>query len=518
VKTGSFFKGEPGVREIPIFQPCPDDRKMPLVAALLRFAGSNRTSWHMPGHGGGQAWPSWLKSALTEIDVTELPQTDDLNQPAGPALQAMDLAAAAFGAGVTRFITSGSTSALQIMLALCVGRGGRLLLPRAVHQSAAHAAALLNLDLCWLNAQSLPSGLAGFGLLPLPTPADVENALCRHPDCRAVLLTAPDYYGFCPDLAAIARITHRYGALLLVDEAHGAHLSFGAGLLPVDAMGAGADACVQSGHKTLPVLTPGAFLHLSAGALAEGRVSAAELDRMIPVFQTSSPSFPIAATLDYARAWLTECGHMAIRRQLEFLADFSATMPDGLFCSSVSARPDPDTAIWRDPLRLVLACRPEAPYQTAQALDKGLAAAGIDIEFADLNRLVLLPGLQQPAEAWRRLSDALRHLDESGVCLFTRPNDRIALEDEWRILLAGLPEAALLPGDALFGRHRLRQVPLAQSAGLISARSILPYPPGIPLIWPGERLDKNRVDFLRRLSENNISIAGIDQDNLWVLA
>ncbi len=130
-----------------------------------------------------------------------------------------------------------------------------------------------------------------FGLLPQVTPQSVAAALEANPDGQVVLVTSPDYYGTCADLPAIAEVVHQYGGVLLVDEAHGAHFAFGHDL-PPSAMCAGADACVQSGHKTLPVLTPGAYLHISASALTTGRLSADRLEQMLSVFQTSSPSFP----------------------------------------------------------------------------------------------------------------------------------------------------------------------------------------------------------------------------------
>jgi len=499
---------------------------MPLVSALLKFSSDGRSSWHTPAHNAGQAWPTWLKLSLPELDVTELPLTDDINRPKGPASQAMQLAARAFGAGLTRFITSGSTTALQIMLAACVGRGGQLLLPRCVHQSIVHAAALLDLELHWLPAESLSGAEDSLSLLPRVTPENVAATLTRYPTCRALLLTAPDYYGQIPDVVEIARIAHAHGALLLVDEAHGAHLAFGPGVLPPNAIQSGADACVQSGHKTLPVLTPGAYLHVSRDALAAGRILESDMDRLIPVFQTSSPSFPIAATLDYARAWASAHGHEAICRQMEFLAEFTSTLPSGFVASPVSMRCGPGNGWLRDPLRLVLT-QTDCSRQTAVELAVELARSGIDVEFADLTRLVMIPSLLQTEADWHRLTAALRSVADAKPAKLLLPGQHCregtaavrlaAVEKEWRLLLTLAPESVLTPGEALLRRCQIQRLPLAKAAGKISARAILPYPPGIPLIWPGERLDQDRVDFLRRLLENNISVTGIDQENLWVI-
>ena len=492
-----------------------DPHDMPLADTLQKLAAERRSSWHMPAHGGGRDLPAWLAEHLAGFDVTELPLTGDINNPAGPAEQAMSLAARSFNAGLTRFITSGSTTALQTMLAVAVGRGGSLLLPRAVHQAVAHAIALLDIKPCWIEDESpLPPAYRPFSLLPQISARQVDAALHRHPECRAVILTSPDYYGFCPDLVSVAHVAHTHGKLLLVDEAHGAHLAFSP-LLPISAMQAGADACVQSGHKTLPVLTPGALLHISADALSAGRLDCERLTSLVPVFQTSSPSFAIAATLDYARAWLDRIGNQAIRIQLDHLKAFRSSLPTGMTCLSGDAWQSEE--FQHDPLRLVLAGPENLHALPARHFSSCLTAEGIDIEFADLSRMVLIPSLRQPEREWQRLSDTIRHL-MARLDTFIVNRDLSKLENEWRYWLLARPQQILPPGDVLFGQLPFCRVRLADAAGRICARPILPYPPGIPLIWPGERIDDLRVDFLRRLSENSISINGIDQDSLLVLA
>jgi len=502
-----------------ISEPVQTKLNMPLVDDLLQIAGQHRSSWHMPAHGNGQDWPTWLREQLADLDITELPLTGDINKAEGPAGQAMELAAGSFGSGLTRFITGGSTTALQIMLAFSVGRGGAVLLPRCVHQSIAHSLAILDIRPCWIETEkNLPEILCPYSLLPQVTPAKVEEALKQNPECTAVILTSPDYYGICPNISAIADLVHSQGKLLLVDEAHGAHMMFSP-LMPVPAMKSGADACVQSGHKTLPVLTPGAMLHVSAEALQNGRLDAERLTSLVQVFQTSSPSFLIAATLDYARAWLDQSGEQAISHQLEMLKEFRLSLPMGFNCLPVMARLPQLTDFSRDPLRLVIAVNnQEGPIQASELAGR-LAALGIDIEFADLSRLVLIPSLRQKEQDWHRLTAAIGQLQLQPQSTSSADTQkRSELEREWQYWLTARPRQSMLPGKALFGNYRLRRVKLADSAGRICARAILPYPPGIPLLWPGELIDNLRVDFLRRLSENSISINGIDQDSILVLA
>jgi arginine decarboxylase len=502
-------------------------RQMPLVQALLEHAAGRRQIWHMPGHKAGRAWPAWLSRRLASLDVTELPTVGNLNHPDGAALQAMTLAAHAFGAGLTRFITGGSTGGLQILLAWTVGRRGRLIVPTNCHQAIIHAAGLLDLQLTWLKPTGYPppdrtAESPRLTLLAQVTAADVARALAEQPDCRAVLITSPDYYGGCADIRAIAAIVHAAGALLLVDEAHGAHLAFAPGKLPPSALAAGADACVQSGHKTTPVLTQGAYLHVAADALANGRLAGAALDRMLPVWQTSSPSWLIAATLDWARAVLAAEGQARIDRQLDYLTGFAADLPVGFICqASMADAADQRPAAGqpgRDPLRLVLTVRDSADVRVLPALSAWLTTRRIDIEMADLTRLVLIPSLwHQPAD-WHRLSAALKSFGTDSRHQSAVSAGLLDLEQTWRRLLVNPAQAELTIGAALLAEHRLEQVKLEHATGRIAASCLAPYPPGIPLIRPGERLDGERVDFLRQLLDNKINTVGIDQEKIWVIA
>lgn len=512
-----------------------------MLDALLAHTRSGRSSWHTPGHHAGQAWPSWFRHCLADIDLTELPSTDDLNRPSGPAGRAMELAAGACGAGLTRFITSGSTTAIHVMLACAVGHGGTLMVARSCHRSVLHAAALLNLTVLPLRQTGFPPPDActqqpRLTLLPQATAADVDEALADHPHCQAVLLTSPDYYGGCAATHEIAQVVHRRGALLLVDEAHGAHLSYDRGQrLPSSALAAGADICVQSGHKTLPVLTGGALLHIGKTALDDGKLTEDMLDRLIPVFQTSSPSFPIAASLDYARKLLTESGSIRIGQQLDYLDTFRGALHGRLACQPDRRVPPAgpacsgSSALDRDPLRLVLTTRDEDDVSAIPFLARQLFDSGIDIEFSDLTRLVLIPSLWQQESEWAKLAAILNAaasapgfagLSQRGRSWVGHSRRLLALEANWRCIIQqpqNLQQHLSLQ-EALLPNRPIRQLFLKEAAGMIAARTVAPYPPGIALIWPGERIDQDRVDFMHQLLENSISISGIEAGKVQVFA
>ncbi len=499
------------------------DGCVPLVEALLAHAQANRSSWHTPGHQQGGAWPAFFHQGLSLLDQTELPLLDDLNQPTGPAREAMQAAANAFGAGYTRFLTGGSTTSIYILLAAAVGTGGKVLTAGTCHQSVLHAAALLGLNLVSFEQTGFPDhedpDQPRLSFLPQATVEDVQRGLRDHPDCQAVWLTSPDYYGSCAQLEAIASCVQAHKKSLLVDEAHGAHLAFGPELLPVTALAAGADGCVQSGHKTLPVLTGGSYLHISHRALKAGTISAEAVDRLIPVFQSSSPSFPIAASLDLARAMMVSEGDERIRCQLEQLAVFSEAVRRHWLCRPLRTGPQ---AVDHDPLRLVLTPRDPGAVSILAALADQLQEAGVDVEFSDLTRLVLIPSLWQDEQAWVQLADLLNGFDSQIQALTNQQRDRSkdlwALEKTWARQLRTMqfPCGQGLR-QTLLARQKRQDLPLEQATGRMLSRALAPYPPGLALLAPGAQLTREVVALLSRLLDNGVEVSGVIDGQVSVL-
>jgi len=445
----------------------------------------------MPGHRSGLSWPESVRTGLAGLDTTELASTDDLHQPTGPALAAMELAAQCFGAGKTWFLTNGSTGGILTILAGLVGRGRTVILPRTCHLAVSHAMALLDIQPVWLEfPQSVPPDPLGF--LPVVSVTMVAEAIQLHPDSAAVFLTSPDYYGRCADLTAISHVVHQAGLLLLVDEAHGSHFAAAPGLFPKTALASGADACVQSAHKTLPALTQGGYLHLAESLLGREPLAAGRMTAALKIFQTSSPSFAIAASLDFARAYLETEGQEQAQKTLASIEDLATTLWPDYLVSPAAA--NPVRGEFRDPLRIVIRSR-NPLARPATELARELSRQGIDIELSDLTRLVLIPSLDQPSHDFERLRQALR------IGLADSPGAQPGyttmlqhLEQSWLDLLVQAPECVLAPGDALLGQQETAWIPLADSANTVVAQSIAPYPPGIPLLLPGERMDRPRLD------------------------
>lgn len=494
----------------------------PLLAALLRYADQGRISFHMPGHQDGKGFPEAFRYRLAEIDATELAATDDLNQPAGPAAEAMRAAADAFGAAGTLFVTGGSTTGLYAMITAFCPRGSKLVVSRSVHRSILNIAILLNLTVVFIQPRNGLPDLSGDDnrMLPPLTPPDTDalrQTLAAHPDARAVLVTSPDYYGTCPDLKAMAEVADTFGCPLLVDEAHGAHLCFSPERLPPAALAAGASACVQSAHKTLPALTQGAYLHLASG-LSDRRIripgrqdgkfgDAAEttllrrLRSSLSLYQTSSPSLMIGASLDYARVFMSRNGADLIEMTLAAIDRFARSLPAGM--RATDARRQTDGGLWRDPLRVVVDVT--GTGRTGFDWSARLTSLGVDVEMADIRRLVLIPDLQNAERTLPALTDALCSLATTGDL-----DSHMILAD--RALCRSLtdaPQAVLNPGSSLLNDQPTRLLPMPDAVGMIAAEAVIPYPPGIPLIWPGEVLKPDLLALSRILLDNGFCLHGI---------
>ena len=283
----------------------------PLYDVLKEYASSSPGRWHMPGHKGNCLTAPELMG-VAPLDVTELPSTGNLYTAGPPFEEAQRLWAEEFGFEYCQFLTGGSTMGIHTGLSLCARPGSRILLDRNCHRAAFHALALLDLEPVYLERPWLRED----SLIGPVSPEDVENSLERHPDIKTVCITSPTYAGVLSNIWAISRIVHARGGKLFVDGAHGAHLPF-LGLDPFS----GADAVVASAHKTLPALGQAALL-FTRGMEPE------QVRRMASVYGTSSPSYPIMASMDLARDYMTgEEGFHAYRRAALQVAELRRRFP-----------------------------------------------------------------------------------------------------------------------------------------------------------------------------------------------
>ena len=430
---------------------------------LKKQAAGKAARFHMPGHKGRPVLPE-LNHPFA-IDYTEIEGTGNLYEGDEPILSAEQAAAQYYGAQDCLFLTGGSTQALMTAIAAAVPAGGTLVIDRNCHKSATHAMALLDLTPVFV----VPEPLDDTGLPGLLAPQAVENALAQTPEASAVLVTSPNYYGVMQDISALADICHSHGIPLLVDAAHGAHLKAAGRKSPIEE---GADLAAVSTHKTLPALGQSALL------LSSGRIPWENLLETAPMFGTSSPSYLLLASIDLARAWLEGEGGeayavcarrvAALRQEIDRTTVFSALT---------------ETAAPLDPCRLTVCCR--ETNVTGHQLNAILHETfGIDVEMSDRDHIVCICTGADTQRDYARLMGALR--DKQFALKPAEPKP---------LLPFPTPERGCSLRQAWFSKNI--KIPLEQAEGRICARPVTPYPPGVPLLYPGERIRQVHIEFLR---------------------
>lgn len=429
----------------------------PICDFVRRYVQRQPVRLHMPGHKGSPVL------GFEALDITEIDGADELFTASGVIAGSEAQAGALFGAH-TCYSTGGSTLCIQAMVYLAAAhaaaKGERpvILAARNAHKAFIHAAALLDVDIRWLY----PETEGSYVCCPI-TARQVENMLLREKGITAVYVTSPDYLGNMLDIQAIAAVCHRQGCLLLVDNAHGAYLHF----LPESChpMALGADICCDSAHKTLPVLTGGAYLHISRAAppMLTRRAKAA-----MSLFGSSSPSYLILQSLDAAND--------GMERFRLALADFLPLVADVKRRLAACGYPQTGT----EPLKLTLC--PKSRGYTGDALASLLEEAGIFPEFHDPDHLVLMLSPLEGDAPLARLEKVLCGIGERPAIADCPPP-------------VPRPRRVLTPRQALLAPYET--LPVEACLGRISASAAISCPPAIPLVVCGEEIDRQVIDCLR---------------------
>ncbi len=436
----------------------------PLYERLVAYRAKNRISFAMPGHKNGRG----LKRDLLSLDVTELAETENLYNGGLYVSEAQRLLSALYGSEESYILTGGSTAAIQAMICGATRPGDALLAAADCHKSVINTCALLGIKI-----RFIPKEFNGDFFVPTKTviSSDMIDA-----DTGAVLITSPNYYGVCSDIRYAARICHSRGIPLLVDEAHGAHFAAG-GIFPETAVKY-ADAVCQSAHKTLNALTGAAYMHLNGQLIDRERCKTA-----LTMFQSSSPSYVIAASADTARAELSDGGGW--QNVCEMCGDFRASMSD----IGIGVMDNDDIT------RIVLNF--SAYELTGPEVAEKLSDKGIDVEMSDLYNIVLIAAPFNIQEDFDTLFDALR-----GIVRAAKKRAR-AVNNPPPPFCA----QTLDPQPVFYGPRR--GVPLDKAAGRISASTVVPYPPGVPAIYIGEKITDTHIRYLEQLIRAGAEINGI---------
>ena len=430
----------------------------PLYDALRAYAGKSPLRFHMPGH-KGKFLPVPELMSLAPVDLTELSPTGNLFAAGEPFDSAQALWAELFGFDHCQFLTGGSTMGIHTGLTLCARPGEQILVDRNCHRAVFNALALLDLEPVYLERP----WLKGENLIGPISPEDVEKSLNRHPNIKTVCITSPTYAGMLSNIGAISRIVHARGGKLFVDGAHGAHLPF-LDLAPFW----GADAVTVSAHKTLPAMGQTALLFTN-------RMDPDRVRQTASIYGSSSPSYPMLVSLDAARDWLVgEEGFHQYRRAACRVAELRQKF------SSIRPR----SGLSLDPCRFVLKVKDGPAFAAA------LEERGVYPEMEDGGHVVFICTAQDSDEDFCRLERVLEDLvDRMGDCP--------------PIPAPPIPERVLSPRQALFAPSRVW--PLEDCEGEIAACQIAPYPPGVPVVAPGERISKKELAYLKKIGYNILS-------------
>lgn len=444
----------------------------PLFHALQLLETGDSARFHMPGHKGEPVFNTYAD--IFAIDFTETYGTGNLYTGEGPIRDAEVAAARYFGSEDCFFLTGGSTQGILAMLGTAVGRGGAVLLDREVHKSVCYGCALLGITPHFFSAP-LIEPFAVSGALPVK---DAEAQLIAHPEIKAILLTSPTYYGIRRAIPEFADLCRAHGKLLLVDGAHGAH--FPAVGLPTP-VAEGADMAVLSMHKTLPCMGQGAVLLSAAG------VDRRALRENTMLFGTSSPSYPIMASIDLARAYTEGPGHAEYRRSAETCAELRTYVQHRTMFTALTEDHFPAL----DPCRLTV-CTAGTDITGHQLADTLWSECGVACEMADDRNVVFILTGSDPNGAISRLKRGLRRI--------SRRRELLPLPS----LSAPFPpaERVMSVRDAWFSQTG--RVQPAAAEGLVCARPVTPYPPGVPLLWPGEKITGAHIALIRERWYNTI--------------
>lgn len=462
-------------------------RCQPLVEAMERYLQEGVYPLHTPGHKGGRGMAEPLRSLLgpsaLRLDVSLMEELDDIHNPRGCLAAAQAAAAELYGSDAAFLAVNGTTGAIHAMLMMALRPGDKVLVPRNSHRSVTGGLILS----AAVPVFAAPPILDGTDLQGQLTPDQVEEAFRRYPDLRAVVLTSPNYYGMAADVAAIAAITHCHGAVLLVDEAHGPHLGFHEEL-PPSALQCGADVVAQSTHKILGALTQCSLLHVRGPRVDRQRAA-----DVVSLLTTTSPNYLLMGSLDAARAQLAADGHGMMARALAAARQLRRALA-GLPGLRVLAPSDVVgragiTALDETKVTLQL----DRADTTGVALGDALRRAGLAVELVDPRHVLFLVTYADATDEWLGVCRRVRAVLEALPPWRGAPAGTVAPAPESgagpredRLPAAALSESAVPLRDVFYGQGET--VPLSAAAGRVCGEAVSFYPPGIPVLLPGERI------------------------------
>ncbi len=458
-----------------------------LDITLLEYADSGIYPFHMPGH----KRHSMLAASPYRMDITEIDGFDNLHAPQGILKEAQMRAAALYGAERSYYLVNGSTCGNLAAISAAVKPGGRLLMARGAHKSVYHAVCLRGISTVYLQPQ-----MTEFGILGAVDAQEVARALLEEENIDAVLLTSPTYEGVVSDIASIADVVHAHGIPLLVDEAHGAHFGLHPAF-PETAARLGADVVVQSMHKVLPSLTQTALLHLCSA-----RVERKQIERYLGMYQTSSPSYVLMAGMERCIRFLREEGEARFSRYRNRLMEFYEKA-EGLSGLHVMRREDftAEEIYDLDLSKIVISVK-NTNISGETLYRKLLKTYRLQMEMASGAFALGMTSIMDTQEGFDRLCEALWEIDGS--------LSHAACDNDANDLLRRLyrpKKKAYEPAEAF--HLPAEEVSFDAAVGRASADMAYLYPPGAPMLLPGEIIDADVIKNMRSCKKMQLNLQGI---------
>ena len=469
-------------------------RATPLADALDAQRINRLAHFDVPAHKSGRGNPElteYLGKRAMAMDVNSMKPLDNLGHPVSVIRDAQRLAAEAFGADDAFFMVNGTTSAVQAMIMATCTAGDEIILPRNVHRSAINALVVCGAIPVYVN----PGTDKRLGIPLGMRVADVAKAIAEHPSAKAVLVNNPTYYGICSNLVEIVKLAHAAGMRVLADEAHGTHFYFHEEL-PVSAMAAGCDMAAASIHKT------GGSLTQSSVLLTRRPVNPDYVRQVITLTQSTSASYLLLSSLDIARRNLFFRGREMYQKTMDF-ADYARVEINELggYYAFGPELIDGDAVFAFDRTKLSVHTR-DIGLAGIEVYDHLRDDYGIQIEFGDVGNLLAILSAGDRMMDVERLISALEEIKR------LREKSPIGLFDHEYID----PVIALPPQTAFYAKKR--RVPMRESTGLVAGEFVMSYPPGIPIVAPGERITPDVLEHILFAKEKGCFMTGTEDMNL----
>ncbi|MCA6079734.1 MAG: aminotransferase class I/II-fold pyridoxal phosphate-dependent enzyme [Endomicrobium sp.] len=472
--------------------------KVPLFATLLEHAKRDVISFHCPGHKNGRSVDKELKDytgkEVYKFDVTVFDEVDSLHDPVSSIKKAQELMAQAYGVEHSFFLVNGSSVGNMAMFLAACDSGDSVIVSRSSHKSIVAGIIMSGVWPIWIQ----PKIDQNLDLIFNSTYDQIKDALDKYPEVKAVFVTSPTYNGVVTELSKIVDLCHRRGKIVLVDEAHGVHLLFN-DQLPESAITAGADLCVQSTHKILSAMSQGSVLHFNSKLVDFNRVK-----KIVSMLQTTSPSYLTLATLDLARRQVFLHGEENFDRVIKAAEWGRMYINSNVHSMKCFTRKEiQELGFDLDVTKLTVNVTKTglSGYEIESILAKEY---NIQLDYADLFNLVAIMGEGSEKSDVEAFVNALKNISKKYH----------GKQKNWILKIPSLATEMVIRPREVFLSNNTKKVSLKKAVGHIAAQTLTPYPPGIPVVIPGERITKEICDYLIDMSSKDIRISGQETEML----